>query len=74
MNDKDKIMIKKYSSKVSYGLLVFIFLVFYGPIIPKIIEDGFNKEMIGVISFLSLVFAFILHLFLEPVTRLTMIS
>lgn len=26
-------MLKKYLSKVSYGLLIFIFLIFYGPLI-----------------------------------------
>ncbi len=56
-------MIKKYPSKVSYGLLIFIFLVFYGPLIPNLINGDLSGKMIGLIGFLSLIFAFILHLF-----------
>jgi len=58
-------MTKKYSSEVSYGLLTFIFLVFYGPLIPIMINSELNGKMIVTIGFLSLVFAFILHLFLK---------
>ena len=56
-------MTKKYPSKVSYGLLIFIFLVFYGPLNLYLINGDLSGEMIGVIGFLSLIFAFILHLF-----------
>ena len=56
-------MIKIYPSKVSFGLLIFIFLVFYGPLIPDLINDDLSGRMIGIIGFLSLIFAFILHLF-----------
>jgi hypothetical protein len=56
-------MIKKYSSKVSYGLLTFIFLIFYGPLIYNLITNGWAEKMIIVIGFLSLIFAYILHLF-----------
>ena len=56
-------MIKIYPSKVSFGLLIFIFLVFYGPLIPDLINDDLSVRMIGIIGFLSLIFAFILHLF-----------
>ena len=58
-------MTKKYQSKVSYGLLTFIFLVIYGPLIPNLIRGELNEKMIGTIGFLSLVFAFVLHLFLK---------
>ena len=58
-------MTKIYSSKVSNGLLAFIFLVFYGPLLPILITSELNGKMIGVIGFLTLVFAFILHLFLK---------
>lgn len=56
-------MVKHYPSKVSYGLLTFVFLVFYGPLIPMLIGGELNGKMIAVIILLSLVFAFILHLF-----------
>lgn len=55
---------KKYPSSVSYGLLFFIFLVFYGPIIPDLINEKLNIGTIVFVSLLSLLFAFILHLFL----------
>jgi hypothetical protein len=56
-------MIKKYKAKVSYGLLTFIFLVFFAPLIPDLIKGGLNGKMIGVIGFLLLIFAIILHFF-----------
>ena len=58
-------MTKKYPSKVSYGLLIFVFLVFYGPLIPDLIRGEFNEKSIGLIVFLSIVFIFIAHLFLK---------
>lgn len=58
-------MTKKYPSKVSYGLLIFIFLVFFGPLIPRLIKGPLQIDMIGVIGFLLLVFIFILHLFFK---------
>lgn len=56
-------MTKHYPSKVSYGLLIFVFLIFYGPLIPVLISDELNGKMITVIILLTLIFAFILHLF-----------
>ena len=56
---------KKYPSKVSYGLLAIIFLIFFAPLIPSFFNTEFNEKMIGTIGFLSLVFAFVLHLFLK---------
>lgn len=58
-------MTKKYPSKVSYGLLIFIFLIFYGPLIPDLISSSINIKIIVFIGFLTLIFAFILHLFLR---------
>jgi len=56
-------MTKKYPSKVSSGLLIFIFLVFYGPLIPDLTNGDLSGKMIGLIGFISLIFAFVLHLF-----------
>jgi len=58
-------MTKKYPSKVSYGLLIFVFLVFYGPLIPDLIRGELNEKSIGIIIFLSIVFIFIAHFFLK---------
>ena len=54
--------IKKYKAKVSYGLLIFVSLVFFVPFIFVLIKGKFNREMIGIIVFLLLLFAFILYL------------
>ena len=58
-------MIKTYPSKVSYGLLTFIFLVFYGPLIPVLVNGELNVKLIGILVFLTLIFTFIVHLFLK---------
>lgn len=58
-------MTKKYPAKVSYGLLAFVFLAFFGPLVPILIAGEFGGKEIGVILFLTLLFAYILHLFLK---------
>ncbi|MGB0892130.1 MAG: PH domain-containing protein [Flavobacteriaceae bacterium] len=58
-------MTKKYPSKVSYGLLTFVFLVFYGPLIPSFINGKLNVKSVGFLIFLTLIFTFITHLFLK---------
>jgi len=50
----------KYKSKVSYGLLIFIFLLFSGFLIPNVIQGIWNANMIVIHVVL---FAFIIHLF-----------
>lgn len=58
-------MLKKYPSKVSYGLLVFIFLIFFGSLAFSFIGEELNRKMIVALAFLILVYIFILHLFLK---------
>lgn len=58
-------MTKTYPSKVSYGLLTFVFLVFYVPLIPSLINGGFNKKSILFLLLLTSIFVFIAHLFLK---------
>ena len=60
-------MIKKYSSKVSYGLLIFVFLLFYLPLLPNLFIGEINEKTIGLIYFETVVFTFIVHLFLNTV-------
>ena len=62
-------MTKNYSSKVSFGLLIFIFLVCYGPLIPILIKNELNGYIICTIGFLSIIFAFFLNFFFK--TRYT---
>lgn len=58
-------MTKKYPSKISYGLLVFIFLIFFLPIGFIVINDEINIKGIGTMLFLLILFVFILHMFLK---------
>jgi hypothetical protein len=58
-------MTKTYPSKVSYGLLTFVFLVFYGPLIPILMNTELNAKSVGFLIFLTLIFAFIAHLFFK---------
>lgn len=53
---------KKYPSKISYGLLIFLFIVFFGPFIYEFIDNGFSREFIPVFGIVILPLAFILHL------------
>lgn len=53
---------KKYPSKISYGLLIFLFIVFFGPFIYEFIDNGFSRKFIPVFGIVILPLAFILHL------------
>jgi len=52
-----------YYSKVSYPLLGFIFLVFFGPIVPTILSNGLTKPIVLTILFLVVLFLLIVHMF-----------
>jgi len=58
-------MPKTYPAKVSYGFLVIIFLLFYGPLVPALMKYGFDLSIGVAIGLLTLIFAFVLHLFLK---------
>lgn len=62
-------MTMKYPSKVSYGLLIFIFLIFFAPLSFELFNDGvqskFNSGIVGLIGFLLILFALVSHLFLQ---------
>jgi hypothetical protein len=58
-------MIKKYPSKVSFGLLIFIFSAFFGPIIFNLIKGQFDEKMLKGVLILVVVFIFILHMFFK---------
>ncbi|MDX1277871.1 PH domain-containing protein [Oceanihabitans sediminis] len=55
----------KHSSKISYGLLLFVFLVFFTPVFYSILNGAFNTDKIGGVVLLVLLFAFVLHVFLK---------
>ncbi len=61
-------MNKKYPSKVSYGLLIFIFLIFFAPFIFHLIDEGFSDELVSVVLvFFIILYGFILYLFFQTV-------
>jgi len=60
-------MIKKYPSKVSYGLLIFIFVIFFAPFIFDLINNGLGQLVLIVLVFLLILYGFILHMFFQTV-------
>ena len=52
-------------SKVSYGLLIFIFLIFFTPFIFDLINNELDKVVLAVLVFLLITYAFILHMFFQ---------
>ena len=57
-------MTKKYKAKVSYGMLISIFLLFFVPVIFGIANNGINKVFYILIGILLSSYAFILNMFL----------
>ena len=59
-----------YYSKVSYTLLIVVFLVFFGPLVPNFISNGFNGNT--TIFFLAMVvlYGFILHMFFNTTYKI----
>ncbi|MGK0307683.1 MAG: putative membrane protein YdbT with pleckstrin-like domain, partial [Urechidicola sp.] len=58
-------MTKKYSSKVSYGLLTVVFVVFFSPLILNLIKSGINLNLTLISLFLIIIFGLITHMFLK---------
>ena len=52
-----------YYSKVSFTLLIIIFIVFFGPVIPSYLDYGFNSNLFLITLVLILIYGFILHMF-----------
>jgi hypothetical protein len=59
-----------YYSKVSYTLLIVVFVVFFGPLIPNYIDEGFNSNMFLMTLALIILFGFVLHLFLNTTYKI----
>jgi hypothetical protein len=58
-------MSKKYTSKVSYGILIIVFVVFFSPLLLNLINDGINMNTVLTGLFLILVFGLITHMFFK---------
>lgn len=55
-------MKKTYSSKVSYGLILIVFAVFYGPIFFGLDDQGITSNVLWILIFVSIVYLFLLYL------------
>lgn len=58
-------MTKKYDTKISYGLLIFTFLIFFVPVILGTLKNGIENGFYVTIGILIPSYAFILHVFLK---------
>ena len=59
-----------YYSKVSYTLLIVVFIVFFGPLISNFIQDSFNYNLNIITIFLIILYGFILHIFFNTTYRI----
>ena len=58
-----------YYSKVLYTLLSVVFIVFFGPLIPNYINDGFNNMFLMTLA-LIILFGLILHMFFNTTYKI----
>ena len=58
-------MSKKYSSKISYGLLIIVFIVFFSPLILNLIKSEITLNMILFSLFLIVIYGCIVYLFFK---------
>ena len=56
---------KVHTSKVSYGLLIFIFLLIFAPMVPVWMNDEVNDKITISFAVMVVLFGFILHLFMR---------
>jgi len=59
-----------YYSKVSYTLLIIVFVVFFEPLIPNYINDGFDSSMFLMTLALIVLFGLILHIFFNTTYKI----
>ena len=59
-----------YYSKVSYTLLIIVFVVFFEPLIPNYINDGFDSSMFLMTLALIILFGLILHMFFNTTYKI----
>lgn len=64
-------MAKTYHSKISFGLLAFVFVVFFGSLVPNIIASGFTSEMWYVFTGVACVYVCIVYLFFNTTYTIT---
>ena len=59
-----------YYSKVSYTLLIVVFVVFFGSLIPNFIYDGFSNAMFTTTAGLIVMYGLILHMFFNTTYKI----
>ena len=59
-----------YYSKVSYTLLIVVFLVFFGPLVPTFISNGFNGNTTILFLAMVVLYGFILHMFFNTTYKI----
>ena len=59
-----------YYSKVSYTLLIVVFLVFFGPLVSLFYVDGFDGQTILIFSAMVVLFGLILHMFFNTTYKI----
>ena len=59
-----------YYSKVSYTLLIVVFLVFFGPLVPTFISNGFNGNTTILFLTMVVLYGFILHMFFNTTYKI----
>lgn len=58
-------MKKKYPSKVSYGLLLFIFLIFFSPVVFSRDYSKLDLSLVFALALMTVLYAVILYLFFQ---------
>lgn len=58
-------MTRKYETKISYGLLITISLLFFMPVIFVLFNNGFTEELYVLIGILMSIYALILQTFIR---------
>ena len=59
-----------YYSKVSYTLLIVVFLVFFGSLVPTFISEGFNGNTTILFLAVVVLFGFISHMFFNTTYKI----
>lgn len=62
-----KIFSMTYYSKVSYPLLIVIFITFFGPLIPNYTADRLSSNIVLVVLGLLVLYVLILHMFFNTI-------
>ena len=57
-------MNQSFPAKISYALVLFVTLVFFAPLIPAVLQAGFDAKMATTFIFLVIIYILVLYLLL----------